>query len=95
MRCTAVGVAVDRNFPFPVTQTELGDATGLSLVHVNRTLQELRRDGLITLQAKTVTIQDWEGLQRAAEFDPRYLHIEGEALRRTNGAPVTGPTLLS
>jgi CRP-like cAMP-binding protein len=75
VRCEAVGLAVDYRYPFPVTQTELGDATGLSLVHVNRTLQELRGDGLITVAAKTVTIQDWEGLKRAAEFSPKYLHL--------------------
>jgi CRP-like cAMP-binding protein len=75
VRCKAVGLAVDQSYPFPITQTALGDATGLSLVHVNRTLQQLRADGLITFQAKTVTINDWEGLKRAAEFDPRYLHL--------------------
>ena len=75
VRCKAVGLGADHSYPLPITQTELGDALGLSLVHVNRTLQELRGNGLITFQAKTATIEDWEGLQRAAEFDPRYLHL--------------------
>jgi len=94
VRCEAVGLAVDHRFPFPITQTELGDATGLSLVHMNRTLQELRRDGLITFRDKTVDITDWEGLQRAGEFDPKYLHLGGDkggtvgSLRRAGIPPL-------
>ena len=57
----------------PVTQAELGDATGMSTVHVNRTLQELRRDGLIsTPRSGQVVIESWDGLQKAGEFDPTY-----------------------
>jgi Crp-like helix-turn-helix domain len=75
VRCKAVGLGADHSYPLPITQTELGDALGLSLVHVNRTLQEIRAGELITFQAKTVTIDDREGLKRAAEFDPRCLHL--------------------
>ena len=46
---------------------------GLSVVHVNRTLQLLRRRSLITWQGDTVTILDLDGLRRLAEFDPAYL----------------------
>jgi CRP-like cAMP-binding protein len=95
LRCEAVGLTNGHSYPFPITQTELGDATGLSLVHVNRTLQELRGDGLITLQARTVTVEDWEGLKRAGEFDPKYLHLDGKTLRQTNGATISGPTMSS
>jgi CRP-like cAMP-binding protein len=95
LRCEAVGLTNGHSYPFPITQTELGDATGLSLVHVNRTLQELRGDGLITLQARTVTVEDWEGLKRAGEFDPKYLHLDGKTLHQTNGATISGPTLSS
>jgi DNA-binding transcriptional regulator LsrR (DeoR family) len=62
----------------PVTQAELGDALGLSTVHVNRTLQELRGDGLITLRGNLLKIEDWEGLKRAGEFDSTYLHLDEE-----------------
>ena len=48
MRLKAVGLVNGQAFEMPVTQAEIGDATGLSTVHVNRTLQELRGDGLIT-----------------------------------------------
>lgn len=63
---------------FPLTQTELGEATGLSAVHVNRTLQELRSAELIVLKDRILTILDFEALQRAALFNPAYLHLGRE-----------------
>jgi CRP-like cAMP-binding protein len=72
-RLKAVGLAQDRQFELPITQTDIGDATGLSMIHVNRTLQQLRADGLITLHANVVTVNDWRLLKSAAEFDPSYL----------------------
>jgi len=45
-------------------------------VHVNRSLQELRGDGLITSQGKTLVINDWERLQQVAQFNPDYLHMD-------------------
>ncbi len=80
----AVGMAPDhRRIEWPMTQSELGDATGLSLVHVNRTVQALRKAGLITLSGGTLVIHDWAGLQRAARFEPRYLHLKSD--RRIDG----------
>jgi CRP-like cAMP-binding protein len=61
----------------PLTQAELGDATGMSTVHVNRTLQELRARNLIAFKAGSLTILDWAGLVNAGEFDPAYLHLRG------------------
>ena len=67
-------------FEMPVTQAEIGDATGLSTVHVNRTLQELRGDGLITTPKNgRVVIENWQGLLKAGEFDPTYLHLKQQA----------------
>jgi hypothetical protein len=54
----------------------MGDALGLSTVHVNRSLMDLRREGLITLEKHTLTILKWDELQQYAEFDPLYLHME-------------------
>jgi CRP-like cAMP-binding protein len=71
-----VGLAVNNQIDWPITQEEIGDALGLSSVHVNRILQELRGDGLITLERRTLTIHDWEGLQAAGEFDAGYLHLK-------------------
>jgi CRP-like cAMP-binding protein len=80
VRLKAVGLANGQAFEMPLTQAELGDATGMSTVHVNRTLQELRKDELITTPKNgRVVIEDWAGLQAAGEFDPTYLHQKKEA----------------
>ena len=70
----AVGLAEDTIFELPITQVELADALGLSSVHVNRVLQQLRADGLIRWQGSILAILDWERLKQAGEFDPAYLH---------------------
>ena len=53
-----------------------GEATGLSVVHVNRVLQDLRAENLFTWQGHNIHILDWPALQQRAEFDARYLHLE-------------------
>jgi hypothetical protein len=55
---------------------DLADATGLSTVHLNRTLQELRSAGLITLRDRSLTIRDPQALRNTAMFNPSYLHLE-------------------
>lgn len=75
VRLKAVGLAEGGTIELPVTQAELGDALGVSTVHVNRSLQALRADGLITLTGGTLTVKDWDALVRAGEFDPTYLHL--------------------
>ena len=55
---------------------DLADATGLSTVHLNRTLQELRASRLITLKDRSLTIHDFEALSRTAMFNPGYLHLK-------------------
>jgi CRP-like cAMP-binding protein len=76
MRMKSIGLTGDDSCELPVTQAEIGDALGLSTVHVNRSLQELRADSLITLRGNLLTVQDWNGLKEAGEFDPTYLHFE-------------------
>ncbi|UDL94364.1 MULTISPECIES: Crp/Fnr family transcriptional regulator [Lichenihabitans] len=75
LRFKVVGLAGNASFSLPLTQAEIGDATGLSTVHVNRTLQELRADGLIASQGKIVQILNWTGLQHISGFDQTYLHF--------------------
>jgi CRP-like cAMP-binding protein len=75
-RLRAVGHVDGNAFAFPVTQMDLADATGLSTVHLNRTLQELRAAGLITLRDRSLTILDPQGLRNAAMFNPNYLHLD-------------------
>jgi CRP-like cAMP-binding protein len=78
LRLKAVGLTHGNECEFPITQTEIGDALGLSTVHVNRSLQELRASGLIELRRGFLTILNWEALTRAGEFDPAYLHLRRE-----------------
>jgi len=78
LRLRAVGLTDGDICEWPLTQTELADTTGLSPVHVNRTLQELRASGLILLKGKVLRIPDLDALQRAAMFNPNYLHLEHE-----------------
>ncbi len=82
VRYRAVGLADERSFVLPVTQTELGDALGLSTVHVNRVLRDLREAQLAVMRTGTVTVLDWNGLRQMAEFDPGYLHLREEAQPR-------------
>jgi CRP-like cAMP-binding protein len=79
VRLKAIGLANGRTYALPITQAELADATGLSTVHVNRSLQKLRGDGLIRSAKRSVVIEDWDGLRAAGEFDPTYLHLRQEA----------------
>jgi CRP-like cAMP-binding protein len=78
IRLRSVGRAQDGRCDFPLTQNDLADATGLTAVHVNRTLQELRRDGLIELERKQLHILDLERLMDVSMFNPNYLHLDHE-----------------
>lgn len=79
MRLDAVGLTNGTSCEFPITQADLGDAMGLSTVHINRTLKELRAAGLIRLRGRQLTIPDFAALRSASLFDPSYLHYEREA----------------
>jgi CRP-like cAMP-binding protein len=78
IRLSTVGRARHGRCDFPLTQNDLADATGLTAVHVNRTLQELRRDGLIELDRKQLQILDLERIIDVAMFNPNYLHLDHE-----------------
>ncbi|MCJ2131680.1 Crp/Fnr family transcriptional regulator [Methylobacterium sp. E-045] len=78
LRLRGVGLTDGATCDFPLTQVELADALGLSNVHINRTLQELRRAGLIGLKGGRLTIPDFDALQRASLFNPNYLHLDHE-----------------
>jgi CRP-like cAMP-binding protein len=74
-RLRPVGMIEGNSCIMPVTQTDLADATGLSVVHLNRTVQELRASGLIVLRDRTLTINDLAALKCAALFSPGYLQL--------------------
>jgi CRP-like cAMP-binding protein len=64
------------SFEFPITQVDLADATGLTSVHANRTLQKLRTDGLIVFSGGIVTVVEPDRLKKAAQFNGDYLHLD-------------------
>jgi len=76
MRLDAVGLARHDGYAFPLTQRELSECLGLTVVHANRTIQELRRRGLVELESRHLTILDRRGLAGVAEFDPAYLYLD-------------------
>ena len=65
----------DMAYELPMTQEQLGDALGLTPVHVNRVLKSLETDGLIARKKRQVSVIDWPRLRDAAEFNERYLHL--------------------
>ncbi len=76
VRYRMVGMTTDETLEFPITQADLGDATGMTPMHVSRMLQKLRDEKLITLKSKSLTILDPERLKEVAGFNPNYLHLD-------------------
>lgn len=76
LRSRAIGLANGQSCEIPLTQSELGDTVGLSTVHMNRTLQELRAQDLIVLKSRTLTIPNLDRLMSASLFSPHYLHLD-------------------
>ena len=82
IRLQTAGLARERGFEWPVTQKHLSDATGLTPVHINRVLRELRVGGLLTLHGSSVVIEDWEALKQLSGFDSGYLELGRDHLER-------------
>ena len=73
-RREAAGLGSPERFELPMTQEQIGDATGMTSVHVNRMLHELGHEGVIVRNQREVQITDWARMRRIADFDPAYLH---------------------
>jgi CRP-like cAMP-binding protein len=71
----AAKLADGYQFPLMITQVDIADALGLTSVHVNRVLQDLRREGFVELDRSQAKILDWERFRELAAFDPTYLHV--------------------
>ena len=80
-RLKLVGLATKAGYACPLSQYLLADALGLSAVHINRVLRELREDGLLTFQKGRVTFDDFDGLVASVDFDMTYLDHDGPLLR--------------
>jgi CRP-like cAMP-binding protein len=76
VRLGIVGLASETGYELPLTQMDLAECLGITSVHVNRTLKELREGGLVEFRGGKVDILDWAGLQRAAEFHDAYLYLD-------------------
>ncbi len=76
VKLESVGLANGHTAPLRISQETLGDALGLSSVHVNRALMALRSKNLFTFDGRTLTIHKWDRLAEIGEFDPAYLHLE-------------------
>jgi CRP-like cAMP-binding protein len=80
VRLRVAGLAQGNGYEMPLTQQEIGETLGLSTVHVNRVLQELRASQLIELRSKHLVIHDLPALCALGQFNPLYLHIREQAL---------------
>jgi CRP-like cAMP-binding protein len=76
VRLDRIGHARGLTYDLPLTQMDVGDATGLTAVHSNRMLRALRQRGLMEFKGGRVTIHDWDALAEVAEFDPAYLFLD-------------------
>jgi CRP-like cAMP-binding protein len=75
-RLDLVGLADAHGFAFPLTQIDLAECVGLTSVHVNRVLKDLREEGLAQFRSGRVSISDVPRLRRLAEFDDAYLYLD-------------------
>jgi CRP-like cAMP-binding protein len=78
IRMEAMGLVKEYAYELPMTQEELGDAVGLTPVHVNRTLKALAAEGLIERDRRSISFPDWKKMRQAGEFNERYLHLESQ-----------------
>ncbi len=75
-RMKAIGLSDGVTCGLPLNQPEMGDVLGLSTVHTNKKLRELKRERLVEVRANQIRILDWGGLCQRADFDPNYLHLK-------------------
>lgn len=85
LRLEAAGLAEQNSYQLPMTQEQLADATGLTPVHVNRTLRALDEDGLIVRDRRSVTVDSWKRLAEAGDFQSAYLHLPEDRLGLVQG----------
>ncbi|WP_429589655.1 Crp/Fnr family transcriptional regulator [Sphingomonas zeicaulis] len=81
VRYAAIGLAEGRRIPFLMTQSQLGETTGMTSVHVNRMIAQLREQRMLTWTSRTIEVGDWHALRTLAGFDPLYLSLPDDLLR--------------
>lgn len=80
VRLEAAGLGKHDEYELPMTQDQLADCTGLTAVHVNRTLREMDAEGLLIRKNRSVTVNDWKKLVSVADFRTAYLHLREDQL---------------
>jgi CRP-like cAMP-binding protein len=83
LRLETAGLGKHGEWELPMTQEQLADCTGLTPIHVNRSLQGLGRDNLIARTRRSVVIEDWKKLAEAGDFESSYLHLRPDQLMLT------------
>jgi CRP-like cAMP-binding protein len=79
IRLRLAGLGEDTHYELPITQEQLADATGMTPVHVNRTLRALEAEGLVERpHPRAIWSGDWRRLAKVGDFDPSYLHLRKE-----------------
>jgi CRP-like cAMP-binding protein len=79
LRLEVAGLGQQSDYQLPMTQDQVADATGLTPVHVNRTLKGLEAEGLITrANPRSINIGNWKNLAEAGDFSSAYLHMPGD-----------------
>ena len=86
LRLRAVGLSDGDRFRLPLTQPDLGEICGLTSIHVNRVLRDLREDGLCTLRGGVVEILNRPRLVRLGDFDPIYLYLDRDTAAEPGGS---------
>lgn len=76
IRLKAAGLVGEDGFEFPLTQEQLGDAVGLTPVHVNRTLKSLAADGVVHRDKRRISFTNWDAVAEIGGFNPLYLHLD-------------------
>lgn len=76
VRLERIGMTREHDYDFPVTQIDLADACGLTAVHANRMLRQLRERGLVEFRQGLVRIEDWNRLREFAGFNASYLYLD-------------------
>ena len=85
LRLRAVGLSDGQHFALPLTQPDFAEICGLTSIHVNRVLRDLRERGLATVRGGVVDVHDAPALARLGEFDPAYLYVDQTAVASAEG----------
>ena len=88
VRLEVAGIGKHEEYTLPMTQEQLADCTGLTAVHVNRTLRVMDKEGLLTRTNRSIAVNDWAKLRAVGDFETAYLHLGEDQLNALEGSSV-------